>query len=584
MKNKSKLAFFIKFINLLLLVCSLFFLLKPCFNSKFPYTHDGMNHLARFANYKIALKEGQLPPRFAPNLYNHYGYPVFNYNYPLANILSLPFSAVGFNYELTFKILVFFAILTMIAGTRWWLKSLKLSNSLSFSLVVFFLNPFLINILFFRGNIGELWAICLLPALFGTIEYLAKHLLAKKEIFPAAKNSYITTAKNAPKNKKIILLLIPTWTAFLLSHNISVLFGLGFVFLYALFKFGKNYLAWKNLATIFLASLSFSLWFWLPALLEKSAIVLDNVSLNQKLADHFPTIEQLFLAPLSFGFSYLGQIDSLSFALGISQIFIFLIIVLASIKTIVARKALIKNKKNNPILYLALITIIFQLSFTKFIWQIIPLASYIQFPWRLSLFLAVFILPLSAKFFAQFKKILPLIYFLLLLQLFNLAKLKPVDYFHQHNIDYDAFSQSTSTLNENRTKNFTYMNFADWQPTTKILEGEGEIKIKYWQGSRREYFLKLNTDSIIVEPTMNFLGWQTWTNQKKVKFYNDEKIAGRLAYRLPAGEYHVISKFTQQTPARIIGNGLFVVTSIIYLFFVIRNFWPLKASKKIKND
>ncbi len=558
MKNNNfKLTFFIKFINLLLLTSGLFLLLRPYLSFKFPYTHDGMNHLARFANYKIALKEGQLPPRFAPNLYNHYGYPVFNYNYPLANILSLPFSVVGFNYELTFKILVLFAILAMIASTRWWLKTLKLSNSIGFSLVIFFLNPFLINILFFRGNIGELWAICLLPVLFGTIDYFAKK----------------TVAKNAVKNKKIILLLIPAWTAFLLSHNISVLFGLGFVFLYALFRFRKNYLAWKNLAIIFLASLSFSLWFWLPALLEKSAVVLDNVSLNQELVDHFPTIKQLFLAPLGFGFSYLGKIDSLSFSLGLSQIFIIAITVLAAIKLKVARKT---SAKNNPILYLALITVIFQLSFTAPIWQIIPLASYIQFPWRLSLFLAVFILPLSANFFAKFKKFLPLIYFLLLLQLVNLFKLKPADYFHQNNIDYDAFSQSTSTLNENRVKNFTYTNFADWQPTAKILKGNGEIKIKYWQGSKREYFLKLSTDSIIVEPTMNFLGWQTWANQKKVKFYSDEalrdKIAGRLAYRLPAGEYQIVSKFTQQTPARIIGNSLFIVASIIYLFILIKIF------------
>src|SRR5258708_2749738 len=79
------------------------FITRIYFHSGFPYTHDGENHLARFANYALAIREIQFPPRFAPNLFNHYGYPVFNFNYPLANILSLPFTFARFNYELTFK-------------------------------------------------------------------------------------------------------------------------------------------------------------------------------------------------------------------------------------------------------------------------------------------------------------------------------------------------------------------------------------------------------------------------------------------------------------------------------------------------
>jgi len=63
-------------------------------NQGVPVTHDGHNHLVRFANYKIAVRELHFPPRLAPNLVNGYGYPVFNYNYPLANLISLPFSIV----------------------------------------------------------------------------------------------------------------------------------------------------------------------------------------------------------------------------------------------------------------------------------------------------------------------------------------------------------------------------------------------------------------------------------------------------------------------------------------------------------
>src|SRR5260370_42055205 len=82
----------------------------------FPYTHDGENHLARFANYMLAVRELQFPPRWAPNLFSHFGYPVFNFNYPLANILSLPFSLARLNYELTFKILAISAVFFGVVG------------------------------------------------------------------------------------------------------------------------------------------------------------------------------------------------------------------------------------------------------------------------------------------------------------------------------------------------------------------------------------------------------------------------------------------------------------------------------------
>ena len=36
---------------------------------EFYTSHDGSTHTARIANYYLALKEGQIPPRLAPNLF-----------------------------------------------------------------------------------------------------------------------------------------------------------------------------------------------------------------------------------------------------------------------------------------------------------------------------------------------------------------------------------------------------------------------------------------------------------------------------------------------------------------------------------
>ena len=100
-----------------------------------------------------------------------------------------------------------------------------------------------------------------------------------------------------------------------------------------------------------------------------------------------------------------------------------------------------------------------------------------------------------------------------------------------------------------------------------ILTGEGEIKVEFWTGSRREYEIRAFTDLIVVEPTMNYLGWITndLTHQKQLEYLDDPEIGGRIAYALPAGDYLIKSQFTQNTWARRLGN-LISLGALICLF------------------
>ena len=209
---------FVFMIGLSLIVARIYF------KAEFPYTHDGENHLARFANYKIALREGQFPPRWAPNLMNRYGYPVFNYNYPLANLLSLPFSILDIHYELTFKIIAGSFIVFGLWGLWRWLKKLQLKvDARLFGLSLFAFSPFLTNLIFFRGNIGELMAYGLFPWLLYLIEVARK--------------------------RKLNLIEILLITAFSLAHNVTVFFAAPILCLYLLLRVGFNKKTWWRLTT-----------------------------------------------------------------------------------------------------------------------------------------------------------------------------------------------------------------------------------------------------------------------------------------------------------------------------------------------
>lgn len=526
-----------------------------------PYTHDGENHLARFANYKIALREGQLPPRWAPNLVNGYGYPVFNFNYPLANILSLPFSFFKFNYTFTFKLLMIGFLIFGTMGLIKWLRLIGVKNkdALLLAIGTFLLNPFVINLIYYRGGVGEVMAINTLIWLFFILEKI------KQKHFSL-------------ESSKTLFLCSLVITAFLLSHNILVMFGLVLLGLYGLLS-RLEPKGWKKAGTVLLIGIGLSSWFWLPAYFEKQHTVLDDSLLSNFHLQHFPTFDQLLTSPLKFGFSFASPVDSLSFNLGPMLIFgsiLFLAYVLAKR---ILRSNLVVNKVVWPAVTLILLLSIFQLSLTLEVWRLLPFVNFIQFPWRLSAFIVV-LSPLFISIVYQLpsKLIKIALWIVMLWQMIVLLKASPADFIDYPNIYFDTFSQSTSTAHENTAKNFSYTDISNREARPEFLEGEADYEINYWTGTNRSYKIFAHSDIVVVEPTMNFPGWLTWVDGELVNHIDDENVSGRIAFSLSGGDHVVETRFTQSTPFRVVGNSLFVATALILLFILVKNA-RLKSTK-----
>ncbi len=522
-------------------------------DSRFPYTNDGENHLARFANYRIALKEGQIPPRFAPNLINHYGYPVFNFNYPLANILSLPLSAVKLNPELSFKLIAVSAYVFGLIGMMLLLsKRTQSTKAILLGLVVFGTAPYFANTILFRGSIGELLALTILPWVLLTIH---------KTI----------------ENHRFSVSTVIIWSVFLLSHNVSVVISIPFLLAYTFFMMyqSKKITTFFSLLKMSVASIGLTLWFWLPALAEADETVVRSAAIANQFFQHFPTTQELLFGQLRFGFSEIGPVDSLGMQLGVVVTVSIFLSMLAAIKLLITKQ---KISKRIFFLFSTVLLLIFlQLDLSSFIWKLISPLQIIQFPWRLAL-LTTLVTPLLLIEVIPYlsRKLLYLVGMFALMSVYLIAQLTPIDYFHKEQIEYDLFSQSTSTQNENRTKNFSYIEIGDWKPTA-IIEGNGRSDVRVWTGSHRFYKLNLQSTSLIIEPTMNFLGWETTVIDKSgkkesIRYIDNNHTQGRIAFELPSGEYEVRSRFTQNTIARKMGNSLFVVTLTLLIgFFIIRN-------------
>ena len=536
----------------------LFFTRSFWFHAGVPYTHDGENHLARFANYKIALREGQFPPRFAPNLLNHYGYPVFNYNYPLANILSVPFSLLKFHYEVTYKLLILLSLAFGSFGVLRWLSQYSIKKLPILAAIIAYLSgPPLISTLLFRGSIGEIMAYALWPWL----------LLS-------------STAASKKLSQRSTVLHICIWTAFLLAHNISVFIA---VFVFAIIGVWQMLIVFERkryvlqMFTIVICAIGLSLWFWLPAIGEMKQVVVSQAANQREYLLHFPTIKQLLYSPLFFGYSYSGPVDTLSYWLGwITPICIFALTIIALnqfwCKQFSFRKYLRAHKSQVvPIsVFLLLFCIVIQMPFSSWIWKTVPNFRLIQFPWRFGLLTTIFSLPLLVWLLQSRSKLITgLIWLTIFLQLLGVSQAKPIDYIAKQKFEYDLHGGTTSTQNENVPFGFTYLLIADWQPSPSILSGEAYIStVENWNGSNRLYRLDVMTPSVIVEPTMNYLGWETKVRAlysddnsfKLITYQNSDEIQGRIAYSLEPGLYQVSTRFTQNTWARHIGNVSFIIT------------------------
>ena len=373
-------------------------------------------------------------------------------------------------------------------------------------------------------------------------------------------------------NQKKWYLLTLSLTGLFLAHNISALFASGLILVQALFML-KDWPSWKKFGLSFLGAFAMGLWFWLPALAEKSLITLDGVDLTLNFDRHFPTLAQLLRLPMQFGYSYWGSVDSMSYGLGAIQITILFLALI-----ILLRK--LRAKKFDSWIVISLLLVLGQLAISKSLYMMIPFANFIQFPWRLSLLLAMTLVIVSATLYASTSKtVQKFLWIIVLLQFWQIYQLKPIDYQYKNPIDYDADSGTTSVNQENMPKNFQYPFFEQKQDPIFLLSGTGQISVQELFGSYRRYRITIQESAIVVESTAAFAGWETKANDSLVDYIDNEDIKGRIAYALPVGEYQIESRFTQKTWPRMIGNTISFLAALIFAYLF---YFDCRRSAKMK--
>ncbi len=331
---------------------------------------DAELHIFRLHELSQLIRGGEFYPRWAPNFYHGYGYPIFNYYAPLTYYLALPLELLpSVDAVLASKAVLVGGMLLAGLGLygyvrdNWGRRAGYVAAALYvYSPYIHYIDPFI------RGALPEAFSFAVFPLALWALDRLRR--------------------RPSPASWLAAVALV---AAVILSHN---LMGLFFFALLAAWVVWQGVLLWRSargsaypghistvarLAAAMALGLGVAAFFWLPVILERDAVTLTTLigaGDHYDFHTHFLSLRELLAfsrrpdwgatqSPFLFN---LGLAQWLGGLLGVAML------------------ALGRARQQGQLVFFALaaLAVIFMmLPISTPIWEALPFLPYFQFPWRL---------------------------------------------------------------------------------------------------------------------------------------------------------------------------------------------------------
>ncbi len=247
-------------------------LIWPFLTRGLPQSADGALHLLRLVVLDSHVAAGVLYPRWIPELFLGFGYPVFNFYGPVSYYLAEALHLLGLGHS--FALVGAFVVLILVAGLGMFLLARDVAAGSAHpgrgvtvaalvAATAYMATPYLLTNAYLRGALGEVGAQALLPWIFWSFRRLAVDPRPARFVLPAALSLGGLAA----------------------THNITLLFLPPVLLIYLLVMTWPRPFAWRSLARNLawpvaggLAALGVSAFFWLPLLVERQ--YLSNVAFD----------------------------------------------------------------------------------------------------------------------------------------------------------------------------------------------------------------------------------------------------------------------------------------------------------------
>lgn len=510
-------------------------------------------HIAWLFELDKTIKLGQFPPRFVPDLSFGFGYPLFNFVFPLPFYIAEIFHLVGLSLVDSIKFLFFLTI--PISGIFMYLLLRQFAGSfLSLAgAILYIYTPYRAVDLYIRGAVGEILSFTFLPLIL---------LSVTKIIDEGFKLRWIGIGAIS-------------FASLVLSHNITAYMFFPAVFLFAilLLSVSSNKKgALIGLIFSLILALLLSGYFWIPAIWESRLMKYDTVF---NFADHFPTLRQLITPYWGYGASVPGPYDGISFFLGGTNI---LLILLGIFSAIYYRKKFTRIEK--IILIWSFISISIAVFFmnyrSSFFWQTAPLLPYFQFPWRF-LIITTFCIPIliiSLKYL-KLQKILALGIILLCLITVS-SYFRPQDFLGRGDDYYlNRYIPVPFASDEYQKTQEEYLRLPIY---TQKRPSQNYPQVSF-EGGEVKKLVKLNDLESLIEVESNrggilhynkyfFPGWKAQIDGVDANIFVGQPF-GQLNVKIPEGNHTIKINF-QETFTRATLNIISLITLLgvlVMIFF-----------------
>lgn len=546
---------------MLVLVAVWPFLSRP----SLPAGTDAELHIYRLAELSRLVRAGEFYPRWSPNFYFGYGYPIFNYYAPLAYYVGLLFDflpvvgPVGAT-KAVFVLGLYLGALGMYGfGRDNWgrLAGLACATLYTYAPYVHYVDPHA------RGVLAESFSLGLFPLTLWAFDRLVRH---------ATPGRWLAAA----------LLM----AGVVLAHNLMAMVWAGVLLGWLIWQFLSSAADKKGVLRGVVAyglGIGLSAFFWLPVLLERDEIVLTVVG---ELGSHFD-FRQHFLTPAEL-LSFSSWLDwgasepGYHFNLGVAQWF------WGGLGFFWAVQTAVRQRNWRPLFWAlsAVLLIGLMLPLSQKVWEAIPVLPFIQFPWRLLGPAAAGLALLGGYGVAQLERHYPASWLCVLSALILAMPLTQVVPWPP---DFGETSVARVTYLETRGNWLGTTSTADYVPKTvdivperqgqligPLLENKTPDRLNYWSvetagaTARWEEISPLHTRYFVNTPQFFWLrlyqfafpGWEVQVDGQVVET-DIARPEGYLIIPVEAGE-HVVDVQFVDTPVRqwgwrIAGISLFLL-------------------------
>ncbi|TEU15320.1 MAG: hypothetical protein E3J21_13500 [Anaerolineales bacterium] len=355
------------------------FAFYPLLQPGLPNTADGALHLYRTVELDQCWQDGVYYPRWAPNLFLGYGYPIFNFYAPLLYYLAEVLHVLGFSFQGAIKIIQVGTFLLYSLGMYVFAREIVGRKPALLAAATYAYVPYRFKEAFVQGDYPQFLALALLPLVFW----------AFYKIIVTRKPGYLVVGACL-------------YGALILSHNITAMLTSPFLGLYIVWMIlslaslspggdkrnsFRNQVFWKNLVSEVLPALvalalglGLTAFFWLPALYEKRWVQLDLLTKGFfDFRQYFLSLGEL-LSP-SLPLDTAASNPYMPFNLGTTQVLLSLVAVLA----LLPRFGLRREERSHLLFSLASLSlcVFMMLPASTPLWEHVPFLAFAEFPWRM---------------------------------------------------------------------------------------------------------------------------------------------------------------------------------------------------------